>query len=239
MPLIPSRGSTSQNSIIDDYGAAIGPAGIAVYACLARHANRQGRCYPSYSRLARHTGLSKRSVIRTMKRLIDAGVVAIVNSDTKGNLYQLRGLRASDTQSPANDTQSLALVTHSHLTSDTQSPKGHLEKDTQLKDTQKRTTPQRPPFGGPWPGFQDFWDIYPRHTKEENALDAWNRLQPDDQLRATILAAIAKQRECEQWRKKGYIPHASNWLRQKRWSDDYGHEIANGGRHARRRAQRN
>ena len=73
----------------------------------------------------------------------------------------------------------------------------------------------------PSPGFAEFWSTYPRKDGKANASKAWGKLKPDDELQATILAAIAVQRQSDQWRRDGgkYVPHASTWLNGQRWED--------------------
>ena len=41
------------NEIIDAHGPALGPFGIAVYCCLAHHADAGGLCWPSFNTIAR------------------------------------------------------------------------------------------------------------------------------------------------------------------------------------------
>lgn len=51
---------------------------------------------------------------------------------------------------------------------------------------------------------------------------AWRQIRPDADLRATIIAAVLRQRDSEDWLRDGgrYIPHAATWLRGRRWEDD-------------------
>lgn len=72
------------------------------------------------------------------------------------------------------------------------------------------------------PGFENFWKLYPRRVNRQQALKAWNKLKPDDQLQATIHAAIKRQSRTEQWIKDSgkFIPHASTWLNGCRWEDE-------------------
>ena len=50
----------------------------------------------------------------------------------------------------------------------------------------------------------------------------WARLRPSRELQARMLAALAEQRQSEQWLKDGgqFIPHPQTWLRQGRWDDE-------------------
>lgn len=71
------------------------------------------------------------------------------------------------------------------------------------------------------PGFESFWEAYPRKTAKPEAVKAFARLKVDDALLQRMLVAIAEQRSCEQWRKDGgqFIPHPATWLNGRRWED--------------------
>jgi len=56
--------------VIDEYGPKIKPIGIAIYNCLAKHANQQGVCFPSHGHIAKQIGSSVSSVQRGIQRLI-------------------------------------------------------------------------------------------------------------------------------------------------------------------------
>jgi uncharacterized protein YdaU (DUF1376 family) len=71
------------------------------------------------------------------------------------------------------------------------------------------------------PGFDRFWDAYPRKAAKAAASKAFARLRADDALLALILAAVARQSASEQWRKDGgeFIPYPATWLNGRRWED--------------------
>lgn len=70
--------------------------------------------------------------------------------------------------------------------------------------------------------FEVFWSAYPLKKSKADALKAWLKLSPSEQLQASILKAIAQQSQGEDWLKEGgrFIPHASTWLNGKRWDDE-------------------
>lgn len=72
------------------------------------------------------------------------------------------------------------------------------------------------------PGFDVFWDAYPRKVSKPHAIKAWNKLKPGDDLVQTILGAIRDQAKSAQWlRDDGqYIPHPATWLNNRRWEDE-------------------
>lgn len=85
-----------QCSLIRDHGSAIGPLGIAVYACLAFHANQDGRCWPSRKRIAEEIGASLSTVKRTLPLLQEHGLITFHPSAGKlVNVYQLTGFHGT------------------------------------------------------------------------------------------------------------------------------------------------
>jgi len=70
--------------------------------------------------------------------------------------------------------------------------------------------------------FARFWSAYPRRTKKPAARDAWHKLSPRPELVETILAAVADQRQSDQWTRDNgrYIPHPATWINGQRWTDE-------------------
>jgi hypothetical protein len=91
--------------------------------------------------------------------------------------------------------------------------------------TKARSTTPKPPSASP-PGFADFWTAYPKRKAKADAEKAWRSLNPDDALRATILAAVAVQSKNPEWRKGDppgqFVPLPATWLRGRRWQDEAG-----------------
>lgn len=69
--------------------------------------------------------------------------------------------------------------------------------------------------------FESFWKFYPRKVSKSEALKAWNKINPDQQLITSICAGLAKYLGSADWAKDDgqFIPHASTWLNQARWND--------------------
>lgn len=70
--------------------------------------------------------------------------------------------------------------------------------------------------------FDDFWKAYPKRVSKTNALKAWKKLKPNDDLVREILSALEKQKQSSQWQKDNgqFIPYPTTWLNGKRWEDD-------------------
>lgn len=72
------------------------------------------------------------------------------------------------------------------------------------------------------PGFDRFWQAYPRKTAKPQAAKAFARLRPDEPLLSRMLAALALQRQSTQWQRDDgqFIPHPSTWINGRRWEDE-------------------
>lgn len=70
--------------------------------------------------------------------------------------------------------------------------------------------------------FLEFWAAYPKKHSKGDAFRAWKALGAKRPPLSAILAAIARQRTTEQWKRDGgqYIPYPATWLRGHRWDDD-------------------
>lgn len=66
--------------------------------------------------------------------------------------------------------------------------------------------------------FDVFWKKYPRKVAKPNALKAWNRLKPSDELLQKMLSAINTQGLND--KEIQFVPHPATWLNGHRWEDD-------------------
>jgi len=143
------------NALLDDFGARIGVYGVAVYATLARHADAQGVCFPSYQGIANKLAVSRRQIIRTVAVLVECGLIRVQTRCAPGkrpqNVYVLtddwcrKGTDAPPTllsgagESPINGDRD-APVTDMQVIGD--SPAPGLVTEMHPKKTQ-RTTPRK------------------------------------------------------------------------------------------------
>ena len=77
--------------------------------------------------------------------------------------------------------------------------------------------------------FEKFWTFYRTHVPPEcnagnrqKAMRAWDKLAPDDKLVTQMAAALAKQVKSQAWSIGVGVPHASTWLNNHGWEDDWG-----------------
>ena len=69
------------------------------------------------------------------------------------------------------------------------------------------------------PTFADFWLLYPKRIAKMEAEKAWNKIS--DAQRVEALTALTAWRSV--WIADGrlqFVPNASTWINQQRWSDE-------------------
>ena len=79
------------NSAIDSM-AKVGANLMGVLLAIARHADRNGRAYPSVDRLAAITGLSPRAVQRQLGQLVESGILIRNPRGGRSTAYQFSGV---------------------------------------------------------------------------------------------------------------------------------------------------
>lgn len=146
--------------------------------------------------------------------LIDAGLVALYG---EGLAYIPRfathqHINPRESESILPDPNASSRVKHaSARDSDAQGGRERKGREEKTRDASGYTEE-----------FERFWSEYPNHKAKQDAFKAWQKLKPSEALQASILKAIAAQRQGEDWVKEGgrFIPHAATWLNGKRWTDE-------------------
>ena len=88
---------------------------------------------------------------------------------------------------------------------------------------EKKSTPQKKGREVVSSRFDQFWESYPRRVGKDEALKAWKKIKPDDDLAQDIIESVEAQKEgqlSEKLHEKKYIPHPATWLNQGRWQDE-------------------
>ncbi len=69
--------------------------------------------------------------------------------------------------------------------------------------------------------FESFWSAYPKKIGKKDALKSWEKSKDKPPIES-ILKAIEKQKESEQWKREGgqFIPNPATWINQGRWMDE-------------------
>nr|DAF39365.1 MAG TPA: replisome organizer protein [Caudoviricetes sp.] len=191
-----------------------------------------GRCTATNAQLAAPNGLSEDSISRLIKELEKAGHIEVrYTPDARDghpvrSIYQvihappLTGKNADKLIGKKTDPLSAKMpmsnVLDNNIYIPPQAPQGG--QACQNASKRKKRIAKSAPDWKP-ERFEGFWKFYPRHEGRQNAVRAWDKLQPDDALLARIGYALTAQKQSDEWRRGIGIPHASTYLNQQRWTD--------------------
>ena len=200
---------------------------LLVALALADWADDSGRCYPSTSSVARKARLSRSQAQRVLKSLEDAGVVTVEANAAGGRPGQTKRLRLridrltkpSKTGS-ADATGSAGAADGSHGRAETGST-GATQTviDPSLTVKGKAERVKREP--AELPGFEKFWEIWPRSTRKQakgKCLETWKKARAEC-LADEVLAHVKALAASDEWRRDGgrYVPAPLVYLNQRRW----------------------
>ena len=145
------------DALFDTYGHDLGPLAITVYAYLARKA-KSNASFPAHRTIAHNTGMSRDSVMRALKKLVEKQLITIDSrltdsGDKDTNLYAIQDLShlhtqqghrgSSPQQQPCSPQQQgsssgqQGVVADSNKGSSPQQHKGFSLKDSHLKEEKK------------------------------------------------------------------------------------------------------
>jgi hypothetical protein len=79
---------------------------------------------------------------------------------------------------------------------------------------------KKPPKGDVdvWEGFQEFWDAFAHKQNRPDSEKVWNRLKPNEELRAAIMSKVRAY--VGSTPDKQYRKHPAAWLRARKWEDE-------------------
>lgn len=191
-----------------------------------------GRCTATNAQLAQLNGWSEYTVSRYVSALKKAGHIEVrYTPDVKDghpvrSIYQViqppplidetRKEVIDEKRNPSLAKNARSNVLDNNIYIPPQAPQGGqaCQNASKRKKRIAKSTPDWKPER-----FEGFWKFYPRHEGRQNAVRAWDKLQPDDALLAWIGHALTRQKLSDEWKRGIGIPHASTYLNQQRWTD--------------------
>lgn len=119
--------------------------------------------------------------------------------------------------------QSTNRATNVHTKGPPRARNSHSQTTSLPSEEKNPPTPRkRGSVSGFPPGFETFWDAYPRKVGKDAAAKAFAKRRFTVEQLAAVVAAVETQRRCEAWTREDgrFIPHPSTWLNEGRWQDE-------------------
>ena len=212
-----------------------------LYGEISALISAEGYCYAKNAYFADLYKLSERTVTGLISKLQAFGHIKVeLERDQSGQITSRKLFLTASVP----DGQPLENIFH---TSRKDFREG-IENNFQYTNTRVNNTPQKPPVGGSSSGkqrkrspqykaqadilpdrFEKFWDFYRTNTpvdrnagSRQKAIHAWDKLAPSNELVTTMASALATQVKSQAWRSGIGVPHASTWLNNHGWEDDWG-----------------
>lgn len=215
------------------------PNAKLLYGELSTLAQAEGYCWATNAYLAELFGLSPRSIELLLRQLKNRGHIQVeVERDEATNEVFGRKIwicgppgsvipppRQMAETSPPNSgdpPRQIAGENNNNINNNItpyNPPKGDApaaDKPKRKKRAPKDTADWKPER------FEGFYRLYPLKRNRQKAIQAWDKLRPDDDLIAVMGRALLAQMESEEWRRGIGIPYPSSWLNGQRWTDQIG-----------------
>lgn len=203
-----------------------------VLVSLADYADDENSCYPSYAKTARRVGCSRRTVMRAVEALTDAGFVRSEPRDrANGSASSNRYVLNVDAPQGGGDRESLPPVTESHHPSDTQTlgvvTQGHWGSDTSvtpitINEPSSITHPEPKTHNtgaGYTDDFLEWWSHYPLKKGKGSAFKEWKRIKG---VPLAVLIEGADRYDRDPNRRPQYTKYPQGWLSARMWEDEDG-----------------
>ena len=202
----------------------------------------EGFCYATNSYFIKIYGFSDPTISRLIASLEKHGYIKReLERDKSGQVVRRKlylSVSAPEIQPPINfDT-----------TSHQNCGEGGIKNDGYTNLSNTDIIPPNPPEGGDPPKgrkgrrpdykakadvlperFEKFWAFYRSHVPEgsnagnrQKAIRGWDKLSPSNELATTMATSLAKQVKSKAWISGVGVPHASTWLSNHGWEDDWG-----------------
>ena len=188
-------------------------------AVIADKIGDNGECWPGAGKLAKATGTNRQTVFDGIKRLKDAGLLA-VRPGGKGRSNRYRLTRRDNRLVEKPDQSEIPTPPGRENRPE---PVGNPDPNQTKEPDQGNQTHNTPADDAP-AGFARFWSAWPSHPRKKSkdkCLARWHQ----DRLEAKadhVLAVLAAEKETDQWSKEAgrFIPAPLTWLNQQRWDAD-------------------
>lgn len=174
-------------------------------------------CYATNAHFAAFFGLSVSRVSEIISGLAERGLIKVEQIREGKRVIERRIRLSNPFDKPKTPSENAA----NPFGKDGEPPSENTQGSNTHMSNTKRVKDLRAPGAGADAAFEQFWKLYPKKKSRKDALKAWNKLNPDSDLQAVMIAALAKHCVSADWAKNGgqFIPNAATWLNGERWHD--------------------
>jgi phage replication O-like protein O len=189
----------------------------------------------SASQIGDLCGLERTHVTATLNQLAGMSVIAKsagvygsvvgINKDHKSWILD----RTESVQVDQNGTRTKTVQGVPKLSfARTESVRVDRTKSVHTKDNLPKDNQQKKSTCANADAFARFWAAYPKRKSRAQAEKAFAKIDPSEQLMATIIEAIERAKTSEDWRKaKGqFVPYPATWLNARGWEDEGQDQVA-------------
>ncbi|MGN0670223.1 MAG: hypothetical protein ACI4JZ_06705 [Oscillospiraceae bacterium] len=190
---------------------------------------QRGQIATTLPKIAKENGITERQARTILERLKSTGkvsvkttskfsIITLENYDcVSENVSQLDSQMSDKRQTTCQSNDSPSLF-KSDIQNNRNTDNAHTREGVGVEKTDYESS------------FIRFWAAYPKKTAKQQALKAWQKLNPDKALIDVILSSLERQKQSVQWTKDNgqYIPYPATWLNGKRWEDETTEVNSNG-----------
>jgi hypothetical protein len=188
------------------------PVAKLLLIALANYTNERHECWPSKATLAKDCSMSKASVCAYLSKLVELGLVTVEERWQDGaQITSKVRLMVPETVTPCPTVWTPPVQPSGQPLSNCLDTEPSLEPSMNLKNISDDD-------------FERFWKAYPRRdgpNPKATALTAWKKAVKKERAGTILSATTAYAKECEAKGivKTQFVPMASTWLNQERWTD--------------------
>lgn len=221
------------------YDPDLRPNAKLLYAEISALANATGYCWATNERFAELFNLSIGTVSRLVSQLEDKGYIrcemAATEKGSERRIYS--GIFSVRVRAGGLDENSKGGLDENDNTPLDENGKRGLDENVKQNNKnknninnphtpkggrreRKRKEPREAPDWKP-DIFARLWKFYPKEGRKDKqcAMDAWDKLSPDDKLVHTIAWSVDALKKTKDWQRGVGIPYLSTFLNNSRWKD--------------------
>lgn len=221
---------------------------VALYLITSPHSNMIGVFHCPIAYIANETGLSTQGATKGLRCLIDLGFCTFdqeidfvfVHEMAKHQIGET--LKETDKRCPGvvnqlaltpngpckqafirrySDAYNLGLMVD--IDSPSEAPSKGLESPSEAPSKPGAGTGAGKRAGtGAAAGFDDLWSMYPKKVAKKDAIEAFNKIKPDEEVLAKMLKRLERDKASKQWIKDEgqFIPNPATWLNRRDWEGE-------------------